>query len=188
MKEMALGVLVICLLLVAGCSTGGPAAVQKNGGLPATAGLPGGTSPFMQQNISQPALLTNGSYSISVSIDRIETVSPRPGTHRLDIYVHVENTGMKSLLPIWYSRVTDSRGVAHGGVGVSHGGAGVEGPLLDPGSSVLARDYITIGSDADLAVLAEGGTLDIVFLGYRSDLTPAVTFRAAWALEPGIIG
>lgn len=177
----------ICLLLVAGCVTNGPAAVQKTDGLPATAGLSGAGSPFLQKNLSQPALLTNGSYSISASIDHIETVSSKPGSHRLDIYVNVENIGTKSVLPIWYSRITDSRGVAHGGVGISHGGAGVEGPLLDPGSSVTARDYITFESDADFSALAQGGTLDIVFLGYRSDLTPAVTFRSAWILEPGNI-
>lgn len=187
MKTAVLILPVIVLSFMAGCTQPHTEYQSAVSGGTMTTGFAGSASPYRTLDMEQPAVLTNGSWSIIASIDHIETDSSKPGKHRIDIYTKIENAGSVPLLPVWFTRVTDLRGVQHGGPGISHGGAGVEGPLLDPGSSVIARDYFTVESDADFIALSEGGVLDIVVTGYRSDLTEAAVFRSAWKVRPGTL-
>ena len=188
MATIVLGSLMVCLLLSAGCSTGSQPAGQENSqSASQTTGSFGTGSPFGTAGLGQAVVLTNGSYTLTASIDHIETETLQSGKQRIDIYLKVVNTGDNSVLPVWHTGITGENGIRYGGVGVSHGGAGVEGPLLDPDSQVIARDYITIDSAEDYSALAKGGTLDVTLTGYDANLQPVARFWSTWTYEQGTI-
>jgi uncharacterized protein YcfL len=171
MKTIVLVAITLCLILVAGCTTG-----QSNSGVPA-----------QSLKMNEPAVLQNGSYTVTTLIDHIDVDSSKPGKKIIDIYIRAINSGTQPIQLVWYSKITDQAGVSHGGIGVSHGGSGAETPPLDPGSSATVRDYVVIESDADFAALARGGTLDVSFIGQQTESDPRVNFHASWLIDPNRI-
>jgi hypothetical protein len=114
MKTIMLGAIILCLILVAGCTTG-----QSNSGVPA-----------QSLKMNEPAVLQNGSYTVTTLIDHIDVDSSKPGKKIIDIYIKAINSGTQPIQLVWYSKITDQAGVSHGGIGVSHGGSGAETPRL----------------------------------------------------------
>jgi len=173
----------LCLLLAAGCTTTVPAAEQQTG-----SGLSGSGSQAAGLKLNEPALLANGSWSITATVSQMDTSSSKPGRNILDIYIRATNTGSKPVLLTWYSKITTTDGKTYGGIGVSHGGSGAQTPPLTSGSSATVRDYIVVVSDEDFASLAKGGMLDVAFIAQESESTPPVAFfTASWAVDPGRI-
>ncbi len=184
MKRILVLVLIASLLLAAGCTTreSGPAAAPG-------AGLPGTLSPLPgttveAQKANEPAVMQNGTYTISASIDTLEVDSSKPGKKILDIYIRAVNTGTKPVQLVWYSKITDAAGRSHGGIGVSHGGSGATTTLLEPGYSETARDYIVIESEPAFAALEGGGVLDVSFIGQPASGGSKMMFHASWAIDP----
>jgi hypothetical protein len=171
MKTIVLGAITLCLILVAGCTTG-----QSNSGVPA-----------QSLKMNEPAVLQNGSYTVTTLIDHIDVDSSKPGKKIIDIYIKAINSGTQPIQLVWYSRITDPDGVAHGGIRVSHGGSGAAAPLLDPGASATVRDYVVIESDADFAALARGGILDVSFIGQQTESGSTVNFHTSWVIDPNRI-
>ena len=171
MKTIVLGVIILCMILVAGCSTG-----QSVSGVPA-----------QSLKMNEPAVLQNGSYMITTQIDQIDVDSSKPGKKIIDIYIRATNSGTQPIQLVWYSRITDPAGISHGGIGVSHAGSGAVTPPLDPGSSAIPRDYIVVESDPDFAAFAKGGTLDVVFIGQDPESGSPVNFHTSWVIDPNRI-
>jgi hypothetical protein len=167
MKTIVLGAIILCMILVAGCTTG-----QSVSGVPA-----------QSLKMNEPAVLQNGSYKITTQIDHIDVDSSKPGKKIIDIYIRAVNSGTHPIQLVWYSKITDPDGVSHGGIGVSHGGSGAETPPLKPGSSATVRDYVVIESDADFAALARGGTLDVTFTGQDPESGSPVNFHTSWVVD-----
>jgi len=171
MKTIVLGAIILCMILAAGCTTGQPVS-----GVPA-----------QSLKMNEPAVLQNGSYRITTHIDHIDVDSSKPDKKIIDIYIRAVNSGTLPIQLVWYSRITDPAGVSHGGIGVSHGGSGAKTTPLDPGSSATVRDYVVIESDADFAALAQGGTLDVSFIGQLPESGSDVNFHTSWIIDPNRI-
>jgi hypothetical protein len=168
-----LAMLGISLILVAGCTS---STTSSPASIPATHAADQETT----------AVLVNGTYAVNASIEQI-TVSPsQPGNHVVNIYVHVINTGTTPIQLQWFSRITDAKGVSHGGIGVSHNGYGAETDVLPPGQSETARDYVVIDSDTDYHALANGATLEVFFMTEPLPGQSTADFSTAWTLDPAV--
>ncbi|WAC04579.1 MAG: hypothetical protein OS112_08955 [Methanoregula sp.] len=171
MKTIVLGAIILCMVLVAGCTTGQPVS-----GVPA-----------QSLSMNEPAVLQDGTYKITAMIDHIEADSSKPGKKIVDVYIRATNSGTQPVQLVWYSKITDQAGVSHGGIGVSHGGSGAHAPPLDPGSSAIARDYVVVESDADFTSLSKGGTLDVSFIVQPAEGGSPVNFHTSWVIDPNRI-
>jgi hypothetical protein len=173
MKKIALLALACCFILVAGCSSTSSA--------PAVSPTPS-VQPVI---VKEPSITKSGTYSLTSSIDHIDVDSPGSGTHTVNIYLRVTNTGNESVRLVWYSKLTDKNGFSHGGVGISHAGSGARTFILYPNTSDTARDYVTIDSDKDYNVLMNGGAiLDVVYADQKSPAEPIANLNSTWSLEP----
>ena len=168
----------IGLILAAGCTSG----TGSNGTtVPSSAAGASGQAAVDQDRVIS---LSNGTYSFNASIDQISTTVLPSGSHEVDIFVRVTDTGTTPLQLQWYSTLTNAKGSSFGGIGVSHGGDGSETPPLGPGQPASGRDYVTITSDQDYQSLKNGAALTVNFFTEPSGNQTPASFSATWTLDP----
>ncbi|MFA4877277.1 MAG: hypothetical protein WC586_07675 [Methanoregula sp.] len=179
MKKTVLLAIVFCLILAAGCT-------DTASKLPVSPTASPSLTPPPEPVAPKPvSVIRSGNYSLASSIDHIEVDSKGSGKHTVNIYLRLKNTGNESIRLVWYSKLTDKNGLSYGGVGVSHGGSGAQTFIFDPDTTGTMRDYVTIDSDREYAVLKSGGaTLDIVYADQKSPLEPIANLTSTWNLEP----
>jgi hypothetical protein len=188
-KNIAILVITVCVLLVAGCTTA-----------PSTATPPGTVSPlptFSGKVVPDQVLpmygnttLGTGNHTMEVSLYSIAVDPPtEPGIHTITVRVIAKNTGTTPRRFIWFSKLTNIYGNSFGGIGISHGGNGARSDNIYPGISEGARDYIDLHSDESLATLSRGAVLDVYFMERTSNQTSMVPdYHVAWTINPGVIG
>jgi hypothetical protein len=185
---MKTGVICLCalaciaMILVAGCTSGtGSNGTAAGTTVPSSAAGAAGQVAVDQDRVIS---LTNGTYSFNASIDQIFATVLPSGSHEVDIFVRVTDTGTTPLQLQWYSTLTNAKGSSFGGIGVSHGGYGSETPPLGPGQPASGRDYVTIVTDQDYQALKNGATLTVNFFTEPLDNQAPVRFSATWTLDP----
>ena len=169
MKKILIPAVVACLILVAGCTTVAPAGTNSQ-----STGL----------TMNEPAVLASDKYSFNASVSEISVSEAKSGGRMVDIYINVKNTGTTPVRLNWFSTITDTAGISHGGVNVSHGGSGAHSTLLLPGRSEVSRDYVIVVSDKHYAALSRGATLDVAFTAQNETGETSVPFHATWTLDP----
>jgi hypothetical protein len=112
------------------------------------------------------------------------------GNQELTIYVAAKNTGTVPIQMVWFSKLTDSNGKTYGGIGISKGGVGARTTWIQPNMTEMARDFVIIRSDRDLATLKNGAMLDVYFIErptdeYPSSLVP--DYHTRWTIDAGAI-
>ena len=176
MKIPATLIILLALLLAAGCVT--PSAP----GTADTAPLP----------MNAKATLTTPNTSVTLGIDEIvlEPVK-EDGDQELTIRLVANNTGQKPVMLVWFCKLTDTNGKTYGGIGISHAGSGARTYWIQPGANEAPRDYVNIRSDLDIATLSKGAVLDAYVFEKVTD-TPLVSmepdYHARWTIGPGVIG
>jgi hypothetical protein len=190
MRKTASFVILVSLLLIAGCtSPSSPVSSPGTGtSLPALADpLAFGKPLPMDGNIT----LGSGNKTFIASIDSIE-IDPiqENGDQSITIYLAVKNTGTDPHRLVWYCKLTDLNGKTYGGIGISHAGSGARSGKIPPGITEAARDYVTVRSDRDLAALSRGAVLDVYFMEKTSNDIPVSDvpdYHASWKIDPGTI-
>ena len=173
MQRIALLALAFCLILVAGCSTAPTVSSDTSGSSASTV------------TYTQPSVIASGNYSLKTTIDHIEVEAKDSGTYIVNIYLRVTNTGNESTRLILYSKLTDKNGLSHGGLGVSHGGSGAQTFEFYPDMTGTMRDYVTLDSRKEYAVLKEGGAvLEVVYANQKAPLEPIANLTSRWTLPP----
>jgi hypothetical protein len=191
MKKTAILVILVSLLLIAGCTSPSPSSGSSTPGISlpfSTGSLVQGKPLPMDGNIT----LGSGNKTFKVWIDSFE-IDPvkENGDQSITIYVAAKSTGTERVRLVWFSKLTDLNGKTYGGIGISHDGSGARTVWLsqyDPPEA--ARDYVTIRSDRDLSVLSKGAVLDVYFMEKPLDnvsvsMTP--DYHVAWTIDPGTI-
>jgi predicted small secreted protein len=178
----------MCVLLVAGCTTVSPGGKTEQSVKPipsAIAGVVSGTVLPMNAEV----MLGTTEKPFNASIYSIEIDPPDDaGKHTINIYIGAKNTGTIPRNLTWYSKLTDINGKTYGGIGVSHGGSGARTWYIPSNLTEAARDYIVINNDQDFATLSKGAILDVYFLEFRLPGSPLVPdYHVTWGINPGII-
>jgi hypothetical protein len=112
------------------------------------------------------------------------------GNQELTIYVAAKNTGDGPLQLVWFSKLTDLNGKTYGGIGISKGGSGARTTWIQPNTTEMARDFVVIRSDRDLAALKQGAVLDVYFIERPSEEYPASLepdYHTRWTIPAGAI-
>jgi hypothetical protein len=192
MKKTAILVILFSLLLVAGCTTqpSTPGSSGTGSSLPMSANpLVQGKSLPMNEHIT----FGSGNKTFDASIYSLE-VGPvqENGDQVISIYMAAKNTGSDRLRLVWYCKLTDLNGKTYGGIGISHAGSGARSNWLEPNGGLpeLARDYVVVRSDRDLATLKNGAVLDVYFMEKLSDDIPVSDkpdYHASWIINPETI-
>ena len=184
MKKTLLLVIVVSLLLIAGCTTPSP-----NPG--STPSLPAPLNPLAQGKslaMTEHTVHTTPNTTFEVWIDSFEVGKVQDnGDQELTIYVAAKNTGTKPIRMVWFCKLTDLNGKTYGGIGISHGGNGARTDWIIPNTTEAARDYVIIRSDRDLATLAKGAVLDVYFMEKPSDDIPVSSkpdYHTSWIIDP----
>lgn len=189
MKTMILIVMMVSLLVIAGCTTTGPGSGPAATTPSVTAGIqaPGVNALPMKQH----AILGSGNKTVDVSIDSFEAGPEEvTGIRILTIYITAHNTGTQPIMMVWYSRLTDQNGKAYGGVGISHDGDGARTNWIAANGTETARDYVVVTSTPNLAILSKGAVLDVYFMNKASDDAPVSDvpdYHVTWTIDPGTI-
>ncbi|MDD4138402.1 MAG: hypothetical protein PHT99_11015 [Methanoregula sp.] len=189
MKTMILFVLMVSLLVIAGCTTPGP-----DSGSPA---IPSVTLPGVQATaanalpMDRHVTLGSGNKTVDVSIDSFE-VGPEEitGIRIVTIYIAAHNTGTGPVMMVWFSKLTDQTGTPYGGFGISHDGNGARTRWIAVNGTEAARDYIVVPSNQALALLSKGAVLDVYFMDKPSDDAPVSDvpdYHVTWTIDPGTI-
>lgn len=190
MKKIAIFVILITILLVTGCvspSTPGTSTAE----VPT---LPASVDSLMQgKPLPMDAHVThttpNTTFEVWFDSFEIDPVKEN-GDQELTIYVAAKNTGNQPLRMVWFCKLTDVNGKTYGGIGVSHGGNGARTDLIKPNRTEMARDFVNIRSDRDLATLEKGAVLDVYFMEKPSDdiaLSMEPDYHTTWTINPGTI-
>jgi len=190
MKKTVLLVIMVCILLIAGCTT-----QSSNPGLSGTVPPTSSSANLPGQGNSLPmdghTVHTTANTTFEVWIDSFEVDAVQEnGDQTITVYVVAKNTGTKPIRLVWFSRLTDLNGKTYGGIGISHGGSGARSDWIQPNMSEAARDYVTIRSNPDLATLAKGAVLDVYFMEKPSDDIPVSLvpdYHTSWIIDPGVI-
>jgi len=198
MKILPVCIMIICLLLVAGC-TSAPAQNTSPGAIPHSPAPTGGTlgiptsvvtiAPGTALPMNADVALGSAKKPFNVSIDSIE-VDPQtePGKRTITIYVGAKNTGDDPLMLTWFSKLTDATGKSYGGIGVSHAGSGARTRNITPNWTEMARDYVVVDSDEGFTALANGAILDVYFIEQpKADGSTKPDYHTAWVVDPGVI-
>ena len=122
----------------------------------------------------------------SIEVDPVQA----NGDQTITIYAGITNTGNEVMREVWYSKLTDVNGKTYGGIGISHAGSGARTFWISHNNTEMARDYVNVRSDRDLAALAKGAVLDIYFMKYPGDnetVSSVPDYHAAWTIDPGTI-
>ncbi|MFA5416245.1 MAG: hypothetical protein WC295_12185 [Methanoregula sp.] len=198
MKILPVCILIISLLLVAGCTSApaqntSPVTVPQStvsaiGTQKLPASLPT-IAPGTALPMNAEVALGSAQKPFNVSIDSIE-VDPQtePGKRTVTIYVGAKNTGDDLLMLTWFSKLTDATGKSYGGIGVSHAGSGARTRNITPNWTEMARDYVVVDSDEGFAALANGAILDVYFIEQpKADGSTKPDYHTAWVIDPGVI-
>jgi len=190
MKKTAIFVLMISLLLIAGCTTPSSPSGSPGAGI----SLP---SPFGSLSMGKPhaqseyVILGSGNRTYNASIHSFEIDPAKEnGDQTITIYVSVKNIGTEPSQLVWFSKLTDLNGKTYGGIGISHAGSGARTYWLNPGGiPEAARDYVTIRSDRDLETLKKGAVLDVYFMEKypNTTISDKPDYHATWTIDPGSI-
>lgn len=173
-------VLALALALAAGCTA------ASSGSTPAVTPRPttAAGTPVLAQ--SEMAVLTNGTYAVNATIDKISIDQSDEGGRQVDIYINAKNSGKDPVQLQWYSQLTAADGTTFGGVGISHDGDGAETAVLQPGVSGEARDYVNIDTDEEYARLSKGATLEVFIKTEPLGEESPAGFTAAWKLPASV--
>ena len=190
MKTITILTLLVSLLLIAGCTT--PSSLSGPSGT--NPPLPASADPLVQgKMLHQAANITlgSGNKTFNTWIDSIE-VDPvqENGDQTVTIYVAAKNTGTDVMRMVWFSKLTDVNGKTYGGIKISHGGSGARTFWVAPNHTEMARDYVTVRSDRDLAALAKGAVLDVYYMNYISDnvsVSNVPDYHTSWKINPDAI-
>lgn len=198
MKILPVCIMIICLLLAAGC-TSAPAQNTSQSTMPHSPAPTGGTlgiptsvvtiAPGTALPMNAEVALGSAQKPFNVSIDSIE-VDPQtePGKRTITIYVGAKNTGDDLIMLTWFSKLTDATGKSYGGIGVSHAGSGARTRNITPNWTEMARDYVVVDSDEGFAALANGAILDVYFIEQpKADGSTKPDYHTAWVIDPGVI-
>ncbi len=187
MKNSAIFAIMVCVLLVAGCTT--PPATTPAGQVSPVATFPGKTLPSDMLPMDGTMTLGTGNDTIDVSLDSIEMDSfTDPDNRTITIYVLAKNTGTTPRQFVWFSKLTNPNGNSFGGIGISHNGNGARTREILPTNGEAARDYIVIRSAGSFATLSKGAVLDVYFMdktGGKDSMVP--DYHVAWTVNPGVI-
>jgi hypothetical protein len=189
MKTMILVVLMVSLILIAGCTT--PA--QDAGAATTTTGVPAEVLALAGNPLPMDRHVTlgTGNTSVDVSIDSFEvTPVAANGTGIVTVYVAAHNNATLPVMLVWFSKLTDSAGKTYGGIGISHDGNGARTYWIPYNRTEAARDFVTVHSDQDLAALKKGAVLDVYFFNKPSDDAPIASvpdYHVKWEINPGTI-
>lgn len=187
MKRLIIPCILVCLLLIAGCTTS-PAATGPAPSLPVSSNpLAAGKSLPMTGH----AVHTARNTTFEVWIDSFELGKVQDnGDQELTIYVAAKNTGKDRIRMVWFCKLTDLNGKSYGGIGISHGGNGARTDWILSNHTEAARDYVILRSDRDLAALQKGAVLDVYFMEKPSDDIPVSStpdYHTSWIIDPGAI-
>ena len=179
-----------CLLVSTGCTT-----LSSNPGATGTmTSFPLSTDSLTQGQplpMDAHATHTTSNTTFEVWIDSFEIGGiDEYGNQELTIYVAAKNTGTVPIQMVWFSKLTDSNGKTYGGIGISKGGVGARTTWIQPNMTEMARDFVIIRSDRDLATLKNGAMLDVYFIErptdeYPSSLVP--DYHTRWTIDAGAI-
>ena len=191
MKTIAILIALITLAIAAGCVTPSEPATTP----PAPAALPGSVDSLTSQGAALPmgthVPFTTRNTTFEVWIDSFEVGDVQEtGDQELTIWVAAKNTGTGPLRMTWFSKLTDANGKTYGGIGISKGGSGARSGWIPFNMTELARDYVVVRSDRDLAALNEGAVLDVYFMEKPDDETPISDipdYHVRWTIDPGTI-
>lgn len=190
MKKTVILVIMACLLVSAGCTT-----PSSDPGVTGTVtALPVLTAPLTQgQPLPMDAHVTHTTpnTTFEVWVDSFEVGGiEEDGNQELTIYVAAKNTGTKPIQMVWFSKMTDLNGKTYGGIGVSKGGVGARTDWIQPNMTEMARDFVIIRSDRDLAALKNGAVLDVYFIERPTNEYPASLepdYHTQWTIDAGAI-
>jgi hypothetical protein len=188
MKNIAILTIMVCVLLVAGCTTS-PATTTPPGTFSPVQTFPGKVSPDQVLPMDGKVTLGNGNTTIEVSLDSIEVdPSTDSGNQTITIYVLARNTGTTPRQFVWFSKLTNMYGNSFGGIGISHQGNGARTREILPDRGEAARDYVVIHSAESFATLSKGAVLDVYFMEKTSDeISRVPDYHVAWTVNPGVI-
>lgn len=187
MKIIAILVITVCVLLVAGCTTT-PATIPSGQVSPVPTS-PGKASQVPVLPMDGNVTLGSGNNTMEVSLDSIEVdPSTDSGNKTITIYVLARNTGTTPRQFVWFSKLTNTYGNSFGGIGISHLGSGARTSEILPTNGEAARDYIEIRSAESFATLSKGAVLDVYFMDRTSGKNSMVPdYHVAWTVNPGVI-
>jgi hypothetical protein len=187
MKIIAILVITVCVLLVAGCTTT-PATIPSGQGSPVPTS-PGKASQVPVLPMDGNVTLGSGNNTMEVSLDSIEVdPSTDSGNKTITIYVLARNTGTTPRQFVWFSKLTNTNGNSFGGIGISHLGSGARTSEILPTNGEAARDFIEIRSAESFATLSKGAVLDVYFMDRTSGKNSMVPdYHVAWTVNPGVI-
>ena len=179
MKNIAILVITVCVLLVAGCTTTPSTTTPSVTVSPVPTILPMGGK----------TIIGTGNTTMEISLDTIAASSPTDANNRtIDIYVLARNNGTVPQKFVWFSKLTNMNGNSFGGIGISHKGSGARSGEISPGWGEAARDYIEIHSDESFATLSKGAVLDVYFMDRMDNKSSMVPdYHVAWMINPGVI-
>ena len=188
MKNIAILVITVCVLLVAGCTTT-PATTTPSGQVSFAPTSPGKASLDPVLPMNGTVTLGSGNNTMELSLDSIEVdPSTDSGNKTITIYVLARNTGTTPHQFVWFSKLTNTNGNSFGGIGISHLGSGARSGQIPPGKGEAARDYVVIRSAESFATLSKGAVLDVYFMEKISNETSMVPdYHVAWTVNPGVI-
>jgi hypothetical protein len=188
MKNIAILAIIVCVLLVAGCTTT-PATTTPSGQITPVPTFPGTASQDAVLPMNGNVTLGSGNNTMEVYLYNVEVdPSTDDGTHTITINVLARNNGTTPHKFVWFSKLTNMYGNSFGGIGISHRGSGARSGEIAPGYGEIARDYIEIHSDESFATLSKGALLDVYFMERTNNETSMVPdYHVAWAVNPGVI-
>ena len=186
MKTLVLSVIIAGMLIAAGCTGTAPASTP-----PAQVTTSGTAEPGTPLPMQAHTTIGSGNTAIAVYIDEIKVEAKEAdGTRPVTIYIAARNNGTAPVRLVWFCRLTDTAGNTYGGINISHGGNGARTSWIQPNRTEAARDYVTLTSGQELAILSNGAVLDVYFMEKPSDDVPVSLvpdYHAAWKIDPGVI-
>ncbi len=188
MKNIAILVITVCVLLVAGCTTT-PSTTTPSGTVSPVPTFPGKTLPDNILPMGGKTIIGTGNTTMEISLDTIAASPQVDANNRtIDIYVLARNNGTVPQQFVWFSKLTNIYGNSFGGIGISHRGNGARSGEIGPGWGEAARDYIEIHSDESFATLSKGAVLDVYFMERTNNKSSMVPdYHVAWMINPGVI-
>jgi hypothetical protein len=187
MKNLVILVMVVCVLLAAGCTTA-PSTPTASGQVSPVPTFPGKVSPDTILPMEGNTTLGTGNNTVEVSLFSIELDPPTDVDNRtINIYVLARNTGTTPRQFVWFSKLTNIYGNSFGGIGISHLGNGARSRKILPTNGDAARDYIIIRSDESYATLSKGAVLDVYFMDRTEKNSMVPDYHVTWKIDPGVI-
>lgn len=191
MRYFTILLLIIAFILAAGCFSQAPREISSppSGTLPSSSAGPVVQGPPLP--MTSHVTIGSGNRTLDVSVESFEIGSvDETGGQELSVYIAAHNTGTERARYTWFSKLTAKNGKTFGGIKVSHGGNGARSYWINPNYTEVARDFVMVYSDVDLAALKEGATLDVYFMDRQDDTVPVPDvpdYHVTWTIDPGAI-